>query len=119
MYIWARKSQNLTLALWMLHKDSAHSHKLYLLNAMMNYKKMVSKFLKDKGMKELVIENVVMIFLLYVDGVVLLQILLGDVEKHLRALEEFCMHTKLIVNISIICFFNSRNKHHKLFNFLR
>ena len=39
-------------------------------------------------------------FLLYADDVVLFANTLGDAQKLMKALEIFCMHTKLSVNIS-------------------
>ena len=51
-------------------------------------------------MKKLSLEDVVIMLLLYVDDVVLFANTLGDTQKLMRALEEFCMHSKLSVNSS-------------------
>ena len=55
---------------------------------------MVAKFVKEEGVEEVVIGNVVIMLLLYADDVVLLANTLGDAQKLMKALEFFCMHTK-------------------------
>ena len=61
---------------------------------------MVAKFVKEECVKEVSIGNVVIMLLLYADDVVFFANTLGDAQKLMKALEIFCMHTKLSVNIS-------------------
>ena len=63
-------------------------------------KEIVAKFIKKEGFGEVAIGNVVIMPLLSADDVVLFANTLGDVQKIMKALEEFCIHTKLIVNNS-------------------
>ena len=48
--------------------------------------------------EEVSIGNVVIMLLIYVDDVVLFANTLGDAQKHMKALEKICMHTKFSVN---------------------
>ena len=61
---------------------------------------MVAKFVKEECVKEISIGNVVIMLLLYADDVVFFANTLEDAQKLMKALEIFCMHTKLSVNIS-------------------
>ena len=60
-----------SIALLVLSKD-AHSHQHYLVYAMMILEEMVTKFVKEECVEEVVIGNVVIMLLLYADDVVLL-----------------------------------------------
>ena len=51
----------------------------------------LEEIVKQEGIEEVVIGNVIIMFLLYIDDVVLFANTLGDVQKLMRALEEFCM----------------------------
>ena len=55
---------------------------------------MVANFVKEEGVEEVAIENVVIMLLLYVDDVVLFANTLGHAQKLMKALEKFCKHTK-------------------------
>ena len=61
---------------------------------------MVTKFAKEECVQEVVIGNVVTMLLLYADDVVFFANTLGDAQKLMKALENFCVHTKLSVNSS-------------------
>ncbi|MCO5586193.1 hypothetical protein L7F22_040132 [Adiantum nelumboides] len=61
---------------------------------------MVPEFMQQEGIEEVMIGNVVIMLLLYVDDVVLLAHSLEDAQKLMIALENFCLHSGLIVNVS-------------------
>ena len=61
---------------------------------------MVAEFVKEECVEEVAIGNVVIMLLLYENNVVLFANILGDAQKLMKALEIFCMHTKLSVNSS-------------------
>ena len=59
---------------------------------------MVLEFMHEEGLEEVMIGNVVIMLLLYVDDVVLFAHSLEDSEKLMDVLEKFCLHSGLIVN---------------------
>ena len=74
--------------------------------------KMIAKFVKEEGVEEVAIGNVAIMLLLYVDDAVFSANTLGDAQKLTKALENFCIHTKLSVNSSKtnIMFLKSQKK---------
>ena len=56
---------------------------------------MVAKFVKEEGVEEVVIGNVVIMLLLYADEVVVFANTLGDGQKLMNKLENIFMHTNL------------------------
>ena len=54
---------------------------------------MVAKFIKEEGVEEVAIENVIIILLVYVDDVVPFANTLGNAQKLMKALKKNCMHT--------------------------
>ena len=62
---------------------------------------MITKFVKEECVEEVVIGNDVIMLLLYADDVVLFANALGDAQKLMKALEKNCMHTKLSVHSKI------------------
>ncbi|MCO5548233.1 hypothetical protein L7F22_001690 [Adiantum nelumboides] len=61
---------------------------------------MVLEFMQQEGIEEVMIGNAVIMLLLYADDVVLLAHSLEDAQKLMIALENFCLHSGLIVNAS-------------------
>ena len=63
---------------------------------------MIANFVKKKGIEEVDIRNdIVIVLLLYANYVMFLVNTLGDAQKLMRSLKEFCiMHIKLSVNSS-------------------
>ena len=61
---------------------------------------MATKFVKEECVEEVGFGNAMIMHLLYADDVVLFANTLGDAQKLMKALEIFCMHTKLSVNSS-------------------
>ncbi|MCO5605801.1 hypothetical protein L7F22_059985 [Adiantum nelumboides] len=59
---------------------------------------MVLEFMQQEGIEEVMIGNAVIMLLLYADNVVLLAHSLEDAQKLMIALENFCLHSGLIVN---------------------
>ena len=59
-----------------------------------------AKFVKEEGVEEVAIGNVVIMHLLYVDDVVFSSSTLRDAHKLMKASEKLCMHTKLNVKSS-------------------
>ncbi|MCO5570377.1 hypothetical protein L7F22_024097 [Adiantum nelumboides] len=59
---------------------------------------MVLEFMQHKGIEEVMTGNVGIMLLLYADDVVLLAHSLEDAQKLMIALENFCLHSGLIVN---------------------
>ncbi|MCO5549455.1 hypothetical protein L7F22_002926 [Adiantum nelumboides] len=59
---------------------------------------MVLEFMQQEGIEEVMIGNAVIMLLLYADDVVLLAHNLEDAQKLMIALENFCLHSGLIVN---------------------
>ncbi|MCO5550705.1 hypothetical protein L7F22_004195 [Adiantum nelumboides] len=59
---------------------------------------MVLEFMQQEGIEEVMIGNAVIMLLLYADDVVLLAHSLEDAQKLMIALENFCLHSGLIVN---------------------
>ena len=54
---------------------------------------MVDEFVKQEHIKEVIIGNRVIMFLLYKDDVVLIANTLEDTQKLMCVIENFCMHT--------------------------
>ena len=74
---------------------------------------MVTKFVEEEGIEEVIIKNIVIMLLLYTDDVVLfVKFNLEDVQKLMRALQMFYKYTKMSVNSSkmIIVLMKSQNK---------
>ena len=61
---------------------------------------MVLEFMHEEGIEEVMIKNVVIMLLLYADDVVLLAHTLEDAQKLMKVLENFCLHSGLVVNVS-------------------
>ena len=61
---------------------------------------MVLDFMQEEGIEEVMIRNAVVKLLLYADDVVLLAHKLEDAQKLMVVLENFCLHSGLIVNSS-------------------
>ena len=62
---------------------------------------MVTKFVEEEGIEEVIIKNIVIMLLLYTDDVVLfVKFNLEDVQKLMRALQMFYKYTKMSVNSS-------------------
>ncbi|MCO5560476.1 hypothetical protein L7F22_014091 [Adiantum nelumboides] len=59
---------------------------------------MVLEFMQQEGIEEVIFGNVLIMLLLYADDVVLLAHSLEDAQKLMIALENFCLHSGLIVN---------------------
>ncbi|MCO5590830.1 hypothetical protein L7F22_044805 [Adiantum nelumboides] len=59
---------------------------------------MVLEFMQQEGIEEVMIENAMVMLLLYADDVVLLAHSLEDAQKLMIALKNFCLHSGLIVN---------------------
>ncbi|MCO5556272.1 hypothetical protein L7F22_009818 [Adiantum nelumboides] len=59
---------------------------------------MVLEFMQQEGIEEVMIGNAVIMLLLYADDVVLLAHSLEDAQKLMITLENFCLHSGLIVN---------------------
>ncbi|MCO5596586.1 hypothetical protein L7F22_050651 [Adiantum nelumboides] len=59
---------------------------------------LVLEFMQQEGIEEVMIGNAVIMLLLYADDVVLLVHSLEDAQKLMIALENFCLHSGLIVN---------------------
>ena len=81
----------------MLSKD-AHSHKLYFGLCIDEWEKIVAKLVKEDGLQEVVIGNIIIMLLLYANDVVFFANTLGGVQKLIRKFEEFCMHIKQLYN---------------------
>ena len=56
---------------------------------------MITKFVKDKGVEEVPIRNVVIMLWFYVDDEVFFANTLENAQKLMRAFEEYFMYTKL------------------------
>ncbi|MCO5583232.1 hypothetical protein L7F22_037140 [Adiantum nelumboides] len=61
---------------------------------------MVLEFMQQEGIEEVMIGNAIIMLLLYANDVVLLEHNLEDAHKLMIALENFCLHSGLIVNDS-------------------
>ena len=58
---------------------------------------MVANFVKEEGVEEVAIGNVIIMLLLYAHDVMLFANTLGDAQKLMTTLEILCMHMKVLI----------------------